>query len=233
MNAVVIGGSGTVGKHLVEQLAASPAYQRILLVGRRTIELKESGSKVSQTVVDMDKMKEAVLPMLREHQYDVAYCTMGVGAPSKVSKDELERVDYTIPAQFAAACRESGVKHFSLLTAIGANADSKYCAVTRTAAGGGWYRNVKGRIENDVQGLGFAHVHIFRAGTLLGNPNTPGFVEWLAPKLGSVVPNKYREIHVRDLATAMIRSVEVHTEEGGVTIHEGGDISKLLPSNEK
>lgn len=54
----------------------------------------------------------------------IAFCTLGVGQPSKVSKEELHRVDVEYSSAFAQACRQAGVEHISLLTAVNTSADS-------------------------------------------------------------------------------------------------------------
>ena len=59
----------------------------------------------------------------------------GYGAASKATKDDLLRVDATIPIAFARACKAANVEHFSVLSALGANAKDQWSFLTKTNAG--------------------------------------------------------------------------------------------------
>lgn len=65
----------------------------------------------------------------------------------QASREELERVDLQIPTAFAQASKSSGcVRHISLLTSVGANADAKP-GILGTSAGGGLYLGTKGKVR--------------------------------------------------------------------------------------
>lgn len=73
---------------------------------------------------------------------------MGVGKPSKVTAEELTRVDLEIPTSFATASKAAGcVRHISLLSSVGADAEAQPSRLMGTTAGGGLYLGLKGKVS--------------------------------------------------------------------------------------
>lgn len=97
---------------------------------------------------------------------------MGIGQPSKVTREELERVDLTIPTAFATASKAAGcVRHISLLSSVGADAEAKPSRLMGTAAGGGLYLRIKGKVKTCAAvGLGLGK----RASILLSHSGVRG-----------------------------------------------------------
>mmetsp|Transcript_73198 Transcript_73198/g.172020 ORF Transcript_73198/g.172020 Transcript_73198/m.172020 type:complete len:154 (-) Transcript_73198:30-491(-) len=147
------------------------------------------------------------------------------------SKDELEKVDCLLPSAFAHGAKEAGVRHLSLLSAIGADIAGKHSALTGSSAGGGWYQHVKGQVEKNFQEAGVQSVCAFRPSTILGNTNTPGFVAWLAPKVDCVIPTKYQSIHANDIGVAMVNAADkalTAAEPQPFAVFEGKDLFDLF-----
>src|SRR5215218_2041968 len=98
--AVVMGATGAVGSQVVTGLLRSRAFD-VMTLGRRA-----AGTPgVTEHVVDVGRADsyEALLA-----GQDCAFCTLGIGQASKVSREELWRVDYHANLDFAAACRRQG-----------------------------------------------------------------------------------------------------------------------------
>lgn len=87
--------------------------------------------------------------------------------------DIFKKVDYTYPLEFAKLAKKLDVKHYGLLTSMGANANS-------------WlmYMRVKGEVENAVKATGIHNLCIYRPGLLLNRDNDSRIGE----KIGSWVP---------------------------------------------
>ncbi len=134
MRAIVLGGSGNVGSRLVSQLCSldSP-YSHVTLLSRRSLpQFDNFSSKISIRILsNFNQMEEEIF-----EKHDVAFMLQGIGKPSQVSQEELEKIDYLIPVQFAKACLKSGVQHISILSAIGADSTQEYSWITKTGAGG-------------------------------------------------------------------------------------------------
>lgn len=133
--AIILGGSGNVGSRVVSECIKSDTFSQITLISRRPLPEYDADDCKSKVTVRIIPAFETMDAENFEH-HDVAFMLMGVGATSKASKEELERIDCTIPVAFASACKRSGVEHFSVLSSLGADASQEYSWLTRTSAGG-------------------------------------------------------------------------------------------------
>lgn len=170
---------------------------------------------------------------------DTLFITLGVGAPSNLprseeGKQELLRVDCLIPTAFASVAKIAGVPHVSLLTATGSDITSEYGYIMGNAAAGGWYRHVKGQVEQNLIDLKLPHLTIFRPAAIIGNKYLGGFGSWLFPKLDWMLPAKYNSIKQEDLAAAMVaQALQQHqsavNQKPSVIIAEGESLFALVP----
>jgi uncharacterized protein YbjT (DUF2867 family) len=219
--AIVIGGTGAVGSSLVRELIASPRCAAVTVVARRANEPAAGvpgNEKLAWRVVDMTRLEKEVLEVARGH--DAAFCTMGVGQPSKVSPEELWKIDVEYAHAFARGCRAVGVRSMALLGAVGANARSRI-----------HYLRVKGTAEDGMRELGFPRLSLFRPSVLATQEIRYGAQDWITqrvfPIVSRVLPHRYREIRVEDLARAM--RLDAEEERGdGVRVLEHDDFTRLL-----
>jgi uncharacterized protein YbjT (DUF2867 family) len=201
-SAVVLGGTGAVGSSVVRALLAGGVWRRVTVLVRRPDALAElKDARLERRVVDVldAGQYERFLP-----GHGVAFCTLGIGEPSKVSKEEFRRVDLDGTAAFAAACRRRGVTHFSLLTAVGANPRSRI-----------YYTWLKGQVEQRVRAEGFARASFFRPSMLVTPTNRFGFTQGVMlavfPFLDLLLVgplSRFHSITVSDLGKAMVRHAE-------------------------
>jgi uncharacterized protein YbjT (DUF2867 family) len=219
LSAVVLGATGAVGANVVRELLRSQAFGRITTLTRRPLDMPEAGERVAQHITDVFD-SSGYEPLLAGHT--TAFCTLGLGEPSKVKPEEFYRVDFQCVADFAAACDRQGVTHFSLLTAVGSNARSRFN-----------YTRVKGEIEERVQAFGFARVSLFRPSLLVTPKNRYGFTQALLLKVFPMLDwlllgplSKFRSIRVEDLGCAMVRNAERPGK--GLEIFEWSGFQKLL-----
>ena len=198
--AVVLGATGAVGGQALKALLASPVFERVTTLGRRPA-VPAGHPKLAEHVVEVSNPAsyEALLA-----GHDAAICTLGVGEASKVSKEEFRRVDYQYAYDFAAACKRQGVRHFSLLCAVGADARSRI-----------FYLRVKGELEAAIAKLGFERVSFFRPSMILTPTNRYGVSQAIVlkvwPRLDILLPGswrKYRGIRVEELGAAFARNAE-------------------------
>lgn len=222
MRAAVLGGTGSVGKEVIKALVACKECEKVVMINRREIDLKEFASaKVEQRVVDMDKLDQ-LSDNLRASSVNTIFVTLGVGQPSKLpkatGKEELMRVDCTLPTRFFQSAKAADVGTVALLTAVGSDINSKYSSFTKTGAGGGWYKHVKGQVEANATAAAFKHTGIFQPATLLGSAATPKTFGWVMSKVDWMLPTKYKSIEISDLGQKMVSwAVTAHFHEGGPT----------------
>ena len=192
-SAIIIGGTGAVGGSLVRELLASPRCTKLVTVGRRVIADLDD-KKVDQRAIDLGKLEAEVTSAASG--CTVAFSTMGVGQPSKVPREEFERVDLEYNLAFGRACRAAGVNHLSLLSSVAADAKSRT-----------HYLHVKGKLEDGLAALGFARVSFFRPSVLVTKELRYGFQDRLTqsgfPLVSWMLPSRFHQIPVEDLARAM------------------------------
>jgi uncharacterized protein YbjT (DUF2867 family) len=205
--AIVMGGTGAVGSALVRELIASPRCEQVTVLSRSEPAdglFGDYTSKLRLHVVDMNQVGSEAVAQARN--CEVAFRTMGIGQPRKVSKELFWKVDVEYAAAFARACKIAGARHFSLLSAVGADPNSHTN-----------YLHVKGVAEERIQQLGFQRVSLFRPSLLVTEHIRYGLqdrlIQPLFPLFSRFVAPRFHEIKVEDLARAM----RINAERSGVS----------------
>jgi uncharacterized protein YbjT (DUF2867 family) len=191
---VILGATGAVGTEVVRNLSGKANVQVAALTRRPLTESFQSN--VSTHLVDPLDAKTYAQIL---NGYQVAVCTLGVGQPTKISRDEFNRVDFAAVLSFANACRKAGVEHFLLLGSVASDAKS-----------GSFYLQSKGRLRDAIAALGFKRFSVFQPSVLLTKTNR---YDWKQALLLSLMPmisplllgpiSKYRGIKVEDLGHAI------------------------------
>ena len=224
--AALLGGSGSVGKHVLKLILADPQCERVILISRRELNDLKALDPEKITIQVCDPLDDLATKADLKGTH-VAFCTLGHGSSRKSTKDDLLRVDATIPAEFARTCKDAGVTHYCLMTAVGSDENAQWSGITKTAAGGGWYNHVKGVAERLTLEAKIPYTYIARPATLLGTPHTPKILEFIP---NFILPAVYSSAHVADIAKGMVTTTidafqkddfGVVTASGGVNIYEG------------
>jgi len=149
MKALVIGATGATGKDLVNQLCQDSDFDEIDIFVRRRSDFHHE--KVKAHLVDFDHPEEW------KHlvKGDVAFSCLGTTLKSAGSKENQKVIDYDYQFNFAKAAKENNVQDYILVSAYGANPDSKI-----------FYSRIKGELEEAVKNLKFEKTTIFRPGML-------------------------------------------------------------------
>ena len=97
-SAIVLGATGNVGGRIVQLLIENPLCKKVVVVTRRKTDAF-AGSKVSEVVVNMDRLEEEVAP--HAQGIDVALAAFGVGKGSaKMSEQEVRKIEIAYPQAF-------------------------------------------------------------------------------------------------------------------------------------
>jgi len=238
---IVVGASGAIGKSLVLELLQSPTYSRITTLGRRKIifpgvkdvetENTEEPTKYSkhekldQQIVNFDQLDQH--EELFDDQ-DALFCCLGTTIKTAGSQEAFKKVDYGYTVNAARLGKTKGIKHFSLVTSIGADPKSSV-----------YYSRVKGETEQAVKELGYTRFSIYRPSLLIADRTEKRTGEKIAQAVSPWISwtfvgplKKYKEIAVEDVALAMRyideSGIEQESkEEGKVSIYESDLIQKM------
>lgn len=128
-NVLVLGGSGFVGRHLIEHLQRLGA--RVTVPTRRLAHAREVWPLPCATVLEADVTQPHVLAgLLPGHD-----AVVNLIATLHGNAAQFERLHVEFPRQLAAACSAAGVRRLVHLSALGAAADGR-SRYQRSKAGG-------------------------------------------------------------------------------------------------
>lgn len=209
LSVVMLGATGAVGGHVARTLVSMTELEALTLLGRRPLE-GLSGDHIQQTVIDLSDPRsyQTLLP-----GHETAICTLGVGQPSRITKEEFVEIDKRVVLAFASACKDAGVRHFELLGSVGADARSR-----------SFYLRTKGELEDGLRDLAFDRLSLFRPSLIITPTNRYGILQglslavwpWLQPVMVGGL-RKFRGISVERLGRAM-----------AVNLRESGNVVEVL-----
>ena len=189
----LLGATGLVGRHTLDLLAGDPYFTRVVVLARRKF-AEAMAPRVEAHIVEFDRLHER--PDLLG--VDQVICALGTTIKAAGgSKEKFRAVDYGIPLAAAKIAQQQGARHFLLVSALGASAESRV-----------FYSRVKGELEDALRTLPFRSVTILRPSLLLGDRNEFRLGEEVAKRFAFLVPGKYRPIHAKDVAAALVRSAK-------------------------
>jgi uncharacterized protein YbjT (DUF2867 family) len=199
--ALILGATGLVGRHLLNQLLLDPNYQSITCLVRKPMAnagYSDPFKKIKPVVIDFEQFQDYQGYFSVDH----VYCCLGTTIKAAGSKQAFRRVDFEfvhIAAQLARAQRAKG---FVWISSVGADAKSS-----------NFYLRVKGELENAIMRMPqLDHAAAVRPSLLLGERNEQRFLEnmgqSLAPLLSPLMKGplaKYKPISAAQVAKQMIQ----------------------------
>jgi uncharacterized protein YbjT (DUF2867 family) len=188
---LVAGASGLVGSSLVRMLLESPGYEKVHILVRKKIDLVHP--KLVQHLVDFEKLDH----FQADFKANDAFVTLGTTIAMAGSKSAFYKVDHDYVVAVANKAFSLGASGLFVVSSMGANPSSSI-----------FYNKVKGEMEENIKGIGFARLGIFRPSLLLGprQEKRAGekFAGWIMQFFDFMIPAKYKSIHVDKVANKMI-----------------------------
>ncbi len=201
ISIVMMGGAGAVGSEAIKALLPFPNFRKLTLLGRRPV-TDVSDKRIQQHNIDIHQ-PSSYAELAKGHS--TAICTLGVGEPSKISKDDFLKIDKTAVINFAKVSKEAGIKHFELLASVGISAKSS-----------SFYLRTKGELLEELKDLNFDRLSIFMPSMILTPTNRYGFAQGLTLTVWPVLDKiflgsakKYKGIRVNELGKAMAANIFV------------------------
>ena len=203
--AIVLGATGNVGGCIVRLLIKNPLCKKVVVVTRRRTDVFAE-PKVSEVVVNMERLEEEVAP--HAQGVDIALAAFGVGKGSvKMPDQERRKIEIAYPQAFCRAAKAGGARVGAVMTAVGVNPESR-----------SKYVRIIGEKEKAVESARFDFLGLYRPAVILGNSNTPGVLGYIMPLLHWAMPSKYHSIDKSDIARAMV----MQSEQAFLAISQGG-----------
>lgn len=171
--ALLLGATGLIGSHLLQQLLANDIYDSVRLVGRRHPESDDP--RVETVTCQLDALDKCAPATFR---VDVVFCCLGTTLGKAGSREAFHKVDHDYCVAAATQAKAAGVRHFVMVSAVNAN-----------AKGLSYYARVKGETERDVMALGLQRVTFMQPSLLEGERDEMRFAEEMGIKaMGLVKP---------------------------------------------
>jgi uncharacterized protein YbjT (DUF2867 family) len=191
----IYGATGLVGNYVLDELIHSSEVGQIISISRNPVGTGQQ--KVENYVCSAADFAAAI-----EHvKPDAVFCCLGTTRAKAGSKQAFALIDRDIPVAIAKASASVGVSTIAVVSSIGADAASR-----------NFYLRTKGEMERDVLGSGVPNVVIVRPSLLLGPRHDFRFGEKIGEWLLKVADRfltgkwkKYKAIHARSVAVAMLR----------------------------
>jgi uncharacterized protein YbjT (DUF2867 family) len=212
--AIVFGSTGLIGNLLIEELIKSDIYSLIKSFVRQSTGITEH--KVEEIIFDFSNASSFSQLIAGD---DIFIC-LGTTIKKAGSVANMEKIDRDLPLDIASTAASAGVKGIAVVSSIGASARSS-----------NYYLRIKGQLEDGIMQLPFDRKAIVRPSMLLGERKEKragevvGKVVMTAVKpvlIGKLL--KYRAIHGRDVAKAMIAVMNTPQEK---SIFESDELQKL------
>jgi hypothetical protein len=194
MNALILGSTGLVGHELLELLAVDSRFERIDLLNRRELDMREIS--VTNHLVDFENLSE--LPIY--HEVDCLFIAFGTTMKKAGSKAAQWKIDVAIPTTVMKLAKEIGVKQCVLISALGVSLKSPF-----------FYSRMKAQLDENAKAIGFEKLIIIKPSVLDGPRKEQRTGEKISIQIGNALGktgliNKYRPVEAINVAKCMIQA---------------------------
>lgn len=193
---LLAGATGLVGRECLALAAADPGFDRIVVLARRPAPAPQP-AKVLWRTTDFARLHRLARAEPGLFRVDAIVCTLGTTIRRAGSRGRFREVDHDYPVALATAGAAAGVRHYLLVSALGASPESRV-----------FYNRVKGETERDVLALPYPAITIVRPSLLLGARAELRLGERIGAALGWLAPPRYRPVEARAVAMALIAAAK-------------------------
>ncbi|MEJ6794473.1 MAG: NAD(P)H-binding protein [Flavobacteriales bacterium] len=209
--AVLFGGTGLTGSHLLDMLVNDSSFESVIVVSRKKIIITHE--KISNKIIDFSNYKEIESCIAQESI--VFSCIGTTQADVKGDKQKYKEIDFDISLNIANACKKLRANKFLFISSGGANSSSS-----------NFYLKLKGEIEDSVIKTNNNTLFIFKPSLLIGKRKKERFLEsigqTLMPLFSYLLPTSIKAVKASCVANAMINLSK--SSSTGVTIIENKEI---------
>lgn len=191
--ALILGATGLTGGLLLEKLIDDPNYTTIKIFTRKST--NNASPKIKEYVIDVLALENHKA----DFTADEVFCCIGTTARKTKDKSTYKKIDFGIPATAAKLAKENTIETFVVISAMGANKDSRV-----------FYNKTKGEMEQAVLNQKIKHTYILRPSLIEGDRKESRLGEIVGNLLAKIINpllignlKKYRSISADCIAQAM------------------------------
>ena len=149
--AVVFGGTGLVGNHLLKILINDDYYSKVKVFTRSNIEIIHHKLEIIETnFKNIESLKDKI-------SADSCFFCIGTTKKNSPQKLEYKRIELELPKNIAQISKSNGISSFVFVSSGFANPNHS-----------GEYLRFKGLVEEELKSLSFENLGILRPSFLLG-----------------------------------------------------------------
>lgn len=195
---LLAGATGLVGRELLRQLLDDPLVGEVRALTRRPLSRRDllghaghpAGEERLQVCeVDFDRLDRHTALF----EVDWVCCAMGTTIRKAGSQAAFRQVDFDYPFQMAQLARAQGARQLLLVSALGANADSRV-----------FYNRVKGELEDALAELAYESVCVAQPSLLAGERGEFRLAERLGLVLARLMPERYKPVQAAQVAAGLL-----------------------------
>lgn len=214
-SALVAGGTGDVGRELVNKLSGEGFFERIIVLVRK---LKPTDfwnivTPVEQIIVDYENLDTSIGHL---ESLTHAFCCLGT-SKAKSGVEGFKKVDHDYILNFGAMAKKLQIQTFTITSSMGADVESRFL-----------YTRIKGKTEHELKVLKFKRLIIMQPGILFGK-GTHATI-WKSC-LSKVAPS-FMGVKISVLIEALVKtSLEAaYTDCAGAYVFKNDIIRKFTPN---
>jgi uncharacterized protein YbjT (DUF2867 family) len=212
-SVLLAGATGLVGRECLRLLVADAEVMRLVVVTRRPLPIEIGAAKLDAHVVDFEHLGDH-----RElFAVDQIICALGTTMRHAGSRARFRDVDFGLPLRIATLGASCGVRHFLLVSSLGADSGSRV-----------FYNRVKGELEDALRGLGFRSLTIVRPSLLLGKRGERRVREQIGKRLARLAPRRFRPVEASAVAERLVQAARL--DAPGVRVIESAEIVTARPA---
>ncbi len=195
---LLAGATGLVGRALLHQLLADPMVGEVRALTRRALSRSELLGRGGHPPGDERlQVCEIDFERLDRHtelfEVDWVCCAMGTTLRKAGSRAAFRQVDFDYPFQMAQLARAHGARQLLLVSAMGADADSRV-----------FYNRVKGELEDALSELDYESVCVAQPSLLAGERGEFRLAERLGLALGFLMPERFKPVQAAQVAAGLL-----------------------------
>ncbi|MCX6149719.1 MAG: NAD(P)H-binding protein [Ignavibacteriales bacterium] len=206
-SVLLVGASGLVGNECLKLLLADDSISKINILSRSSLSIHNP--RLNEYITDFDDIEKHD----EAFKVDSIICALGTTIKKAGSQEKFKLVDYHYPLQIANIGIKNGVKHFLVVSSLGANPKSKI-----------FYNRVKGELESSLKQLNCESITVVRPSLLMGDRKEFRLGEEIGKRLRFLFSKNYKPIKASKVAECLIEKLK--EAKAGFEIIESLEMNK-------